>query len=124
MEKRCPHCGRHPELQAHRTSDGPALKGAICFTKFDYLWERDLLLLAHGYPRFRKLANELGFRDEKIDAPWTFPDEGRYVCLGPISAERNEELWGPFVREARGSRDSAQQMASLGEDADGDAHGL
>jgi hypothetical protein len=30
-------------------------------------------------PGWRKLANQLGFRDAKIDAPWTFPDEGRLI---------------------------------------------
>ena len=53
--------------------------GTICFMAFFYIWERDLLRLANQEPGWRKLANVLGFKDAKIDAPWTHPDEGRLV---------------------------------------------
>ena len=66
----CRHCGsRHPMYA----------NGTICFMAFFYIWERDLLRLAKQEQGWRKLANALGFKDVKIDAPWTHPDEGRLV---------------------------------------------
>jgi hypothetical protein len=67
----CKHCGRRHPLYAN---------GTICFMAFFYIWERDLLELARQYPGWRSRAAELGFSDAKIDAPWTFPDEGRRIA--------------------------------------------
>jgi hypothetical protein len=49
------------------------------FQKFLWIHERDLLWLAQRHPAWRVKAHELNFRDEKIDAVWTFPDEGRLI---------------------------------------------
>lgn len=66
----CKHCGtRHPLYAT----------GTICFMAFFYIYERDLLYMAKQEPGWRKLANALGFKDAKIDAPWMFPDEGRLI---------------------------------------------
>ena len=67
----CNHCGTKHPLYAN---------GTICFMAFFYIWERDLLHMAKKEPGWRALANKLGFIDTKIDAPWTFPDEGRRVA--------------------------------------------
>jgi hypothetical protein len=44
-----------------------------------HLWERDLLECARRFPAWRSKARALGFRDEKIDGPWTFSDAGRLI---------------------------------------------
>jgi len=66
----CKHCGTKHPMYAN---------GTICFMAFFYIYERDLLQMAKEQPGWRKLANQLGFKDAKIDAPWTFPDEGRLI---------------------------------------------
>jgi len=66
----CKHCGKNHPLYA---------TGTICFNAFFYIWERDLLYMAKKEEGWRKLANALGFRDEKIDAEWKHPDEGRLI---------------------------------------------
>lgn len=47
--------------------------------KWFHIWERDLLECARRWEPWRRKAHELGFRDEKIDALWTFPDAGRLI---------------------------------------------
>jgi hypothetical protein len=66
----CKHCGTKHPMWAN---------GTICFSAFFYIYERDLLQMAKEQPGWRLLANRLGFKDAKIDAPWTFPDEGRLI---------------------------------------------
>ena len=71
----CKHCGTKHPMYAN---------GTICFMAFFYIYERDLLWMAShdgtdGISGWRALANDLGFKDAKIDAPWTFPDEGRLI---------------------------------------------
>lgn len=44
-----------------------------------HIWERDLLECARRWPAWRASAHELGFSDENIDKPWTFPDAGRLI---------------------------------------------
>jgi len=44
-----------------------------------HIWERDLLECARRWLPWRELARELGFRDAKIDAPWTFEDAGKLI---------------------------------------------
>jgi hypothetical protein len=68
--KECRHCGTKHPLYAN---------GTMCFMAFFYIWERDLIQMAREHEGWRSLAHGLGFRDEKIDAPWTFPDEGRLI---------------------------------------------
>ena len=53
--------------------------GTICFMAYHYIWERDMLQMAKEQPGWRALANRHGFTDAKIDAPWTHPDEGRFI---------------------------------------------
>ncbi len=78
----CKHCGtRHP-LYAN---------GTICFMAFFYIWERDLLHMAQQFSGWRGLAHDLGFKDAKIDAPWTFPDEGRRICYARIDGKPLEQ---------------------------------
>jgi hypothetical protein len=74
----CEHCGKH-----HEWSE--------CFNTFFYIWERDLLYIAHQdigpgspYDGWRWKAHELGFTDAKIDAPWTHKDEGRRIAYDVI----------------------------------------
>jgi hypothetical protein len=51
---------------------------------FFYIWERDLLHMAKQDAGWRSVAHKLGFMDAKIDAPWAFPDEGRYIAYRRI----------------------------------------
>lgn len=44
-----------------------------------WIHERDLLYMAQRFPNWKTTAHELGFTDSKIDAPWTFKDEGRLI---------------------------------------------
>jgi hypothetical protein len=71
----CKHCGTKHPMYAN---------GTICFMAYFYIWERDLLYMAKQEPGWRALANQLGFKDEKIDAPWMFPDEGRRIAYQRI----------------------------------------
>lgn len=54
------------------------------FSRFLYLWERDLLELARRFPGWRAIARNEGFSDEKIDAPWPHMDEGRRVKIRKV----------------------------------------
>jgi len=44
-----------------------------------HIWERDLLECARRWSAWRAMAHQLGFKDEKIDKPWTFQDAGRLI---------------------------------------------
>jgi hypothetical protein len=44
-----------------------------------HIWERDLLECARRWPEWRRKANELGFKDMKIDQVWDFKDAGRLI---------------------------------------------
>jgi hypothetical protein len=67
----CKHCGEVHPLWA---------SGSVCWEAYHYIWERDLLHMAHQYEGWRNIAHHLGFTDAKIDAPWTFKDEGRSIA--------------------------------------------
>ncbi len=43
------------------------------------VWERDLLECAKRWPAWRRKANQLGFRDEKIDSNWSYKDAGKLI---------------------------------------------
>lgn len=49
------------------------------FKKWFWIHERDLIECARRWQPWRIVAHGLGFTDAKIDAPWTFPDEGRLI---------------------------------------------
>lgn len=74
----CEHCGRMHPMYA---------TGTICFNAFFYIWERDLLHMAKQESGWRSLAKHLGFKDAKIDATWTHPDEGRRIPYQRVSGE-------------------------------------
>lgn len=66
----CKHCGIKHKMYA---------SGSVCYLAYFYIRERDLLKMAQEQPGWRALANKLGFKNEKIDTPWTFADEGRMI---------------------------------------------
>lgn len=49
------------------------------FTRWFWIWERDLLECARRWAPWRVLAHTLGFTDEKIDSTWEHADAGRLI---------------------------------------------
>jgi hypothetical protein len=88
-------------LSKKQQDDDPKTK----YQKWFWLWERDLLHLAHSFPAWREKAHELGFMDVKIDTPWTFPDAGRLIKYmeNPFYKERQEATNGSKLDTETGS---------------------
>jgi len=64
------------------------------WTKWFWIHERDLLECARRWLEWRIKAHELGFIDEKIDAPWPHADEGRRIKYmeNPFWERRTNEV--------------------------------
>lgn len=59
------------------------------YSRWFWIYERDLLECAKRYPAWRVLAHELGFTDTKIDGEWKFTDAGRHIKYAEIPSWRD-----------------------------------